>query len=230
MRVLGIIPARGGSKGVSGKNIKLLNGKPLIQYTWESAKESKLLTRTILSSEDDNIIKLGKNLGLEVPFQRPIELAQDDSKSLDVIIHALTYFESINEKFDAVCILQPTTPFREKGLIDKAIKKFMKGGFDSLISVRKVPDEFNPHWVFEENQGMLHLATKDNEIITRRQDLPNAYFRDGAIYLTKSDVILNNRSLLGKSIGFTDTSNELYVNIDSPQDWLEAEKLSKLYN
>lgn len=229
MRILGLIPARGGSKGVKGKNIKLLNGKPLIQYTWESAQESKLLTRTILSSEDDDIIELSKNLGMNVPFQRPAELAQDHSKSLDVIIHALNYFKAIQENFDAVCILQPTTPFRDKGLIDKAIETFIAGDFDSLVSVRRVPDEYNPHWVFEEKDGSLHLATKEQKIINRRQELPNAYFRDGAIYLTKVEVIINELSLYGKKIGFVETSNQLYVNIDTPEDWIEAEELSKFY-
>lgn len=229
MRILGVIPARGGSKGVKGKNIKLLNGKPLIQYTWESVQESKLLTRTILSSEDDGIIELCRNLGIEVPFKRPAKLAQDHSKSLDVIIYALNYFQAIQENFDAVCILQPTTPFREKGLIDKAIKTFTAGNFDSLVSVRKVPDEYNPHWVFEEKDGNLQLATKEENIITRRQELPKAYFRDGAIYLTKVEVIINELSLYGKKIGFVETSNELYVNIDTPEDWIEAEKLSKFY-
>jgi len=229
MKILGVIPARGGSKGVKGKNIKILNGKPLIQYTWESAQESKMLSRTILSSEDDNIIDLSRNLGIEVPFQRPTGLAQDSSKSLDVIIHALNYFEAFQEKFDAVCILQPTTPFREKGLIDNAIKKFKAGDYDSLVSVRKVPDEYNPHWVFEEKDGNLQLATKEGSIITRRQELPNVYFRDGAIYLTKVEVIKKELSLYGKKIGFVETSNQLYVNIDTPQDWIEAEKLSKLY-
>lgn len=228
MKVLGVIPARGGSKGVKGKNIKLLNGKPLVQYTWESVQESKLLSRTILSSEDDDIIESGRSLGIEVPFQRPAELAQDDSKTLDVIIHVLNYFEAIHENFDAVCILQPTTPFRGKGLIDKAINRFIAGNFDSLVSVRQVPDEYNPHWVFEEKDGNLQLATKDEHIISRRQELPKAYFRDGAIYLTKVEVILNELSLYGKKIGFVESYNKPYVNIDTPEDWMKAEKLSKL--
>lgn len=228
MKILAVIPARGGSKGVEGKNIKLLNGKPLIQYTWEAAKESKLLSQTILSSEDEEIIKVSMELGINVPFRRPIELAKDQSKTLDVILHALKYFQSINVMFDSVCVLQPTTPFREKNLIDKAIEKFREGGYDSLISVRRVPDEFNPHWIFEENNGKLILATKDSEIISRRQDLPKAYFRDGAIYLTKVQVLMRSHSLYGEKIGFIETTNP-YINIDTQDDWKQAEKLSKEY-
>ena len=95
-----------------------------------------------------------------------------------------------NVYFDAVCLLQPTTPFRRKGLIDEAIKKFESGSFDSLVSVREVPHEFNPHWVFEEKDGKLKIATGEKQIISRRQELPKAYHRDGAIYLTKTEVIL----------------------------------------
>lgn len=229
MRILGIIPARGGSKGVPRKNIKMLNGKPLIQYSWKSAKESELLSKTILSSEDQEILSVARDLGIEIPFVRPLELAQDVTPSIEIVRHALKYFEARKECFDAICLLQPTSPFRETGLIDKAIKRFVDGGYDSLISVRKMPDEFNPHWVFEEKNGSLQIATGESEIIARRQDLPTTYFRDGSIYITKTDIILDKNSFYGSKLGFIETSNPLHVNIDTPEDWLEAEELSKLY-
>src|SRR5690606_2699469 len=106
-----------------------------------------------------------------------------------------------------VCLLQPTTPFRTGGLIDKAIEKFRSGNYDSLISVREVPAEFNPHWTFEEKDGKLKIATGEEEIISRRQDLPKAYHRDGAIYITKTSVLLKQNSLYGDKIGFVDTGN-----------------------
>lgn len=184
-----------------------------------------MLSRVILSSDDPEIIKVAERLGLEVPFLRPMDLAQDDTSSLAVVQHALEHFSQKGEEFDAVCLLQPTTPFRRKGLIDEAIEKFNSGNFDSLISVREVPAEFNPHWVFEEKEGQLKIATGEAEIITRRQELPKAYHRDGAIYLTKTEVLLEQNSLYGNKIGFIDTTGDPYVNIDTPEDWEKAELL-----
>ena len=225
MKILGIIPARGGSKGIPGKNIKKLGGKQLIEYTFDSVLNSKFLSKTILSSDDREIISVAKNIGLESPFIRPEELARDNTPTLDVIIHAVNFYKDQNINFDAVCILQPTTPFRERNLIDKAIKKFEEGDFDSLITVRKVPDEFNPHWVFEQKEGSLKIATGENEIIPRRQELPTAYFRDGAIYLIKTEVLLKKSSLYGDSIGFIDTSDSPFVNLDTMEDWKQAENI-----
>ncbi len=225
MKILGIIPARGGSKGLKRKNILPLGKKPLLQYTWESAKNSKLLTKVILSSEDVEIIEVAKGLGLEVPFKRPDNLSQDTTTSLEVVKHALHYFKEKGELFDAVCLLQPTTPFRESELIDKAIQKFISDSPDSLVSVREVPHEYNPHWIFEEKDGRLSIATGEKEIISRRQELPKAYFRDGAIYLTKASMILDQNSLYGKNIGFIDTTDSPYVNIDTPSDWEKAESI-----
>ncbi|NJY63637.1 acylneuraminate cytidylyltransferase family protein [Salinimicrobium sp. CDJ15-81-2] len=225
MKILGLIPARGGSKGIPGKNIKPLQGKPLLQYTFESARDSKKLSKLILSSDDPEIIAVAERIGLEVPFTRPAALAADDTSSLEVVQHALNFFAQKGENFDAVCLLQPTTPFRRPGLIDEAIGKFISGNFDSLISVRKVPPEFSPHWVFEEVNGRLKIATGETEIITRRQELPKAYHRDGAIYLTKTEVLLEQNSLYGRNIGFIDTTGDPYVNIDTQEDWEEAEFL-----
>ncbi|SKB59945.1 N-acylneuraminate cytidylyltransferase [Salegentibacter holothuriorum] len=225
MKTLGLIPARGGSKGIPGKNIRPLGGKPLLQYTFEAATNSKLLNKVILSSDDEEIIEIAKQLELEVPFKRPINLAEDSSSSLEVVQHALNYYLKQGINFDAVCLLQPTTPFRKAGFIDECILKFKDGNFDSLVSVRKVPKEYNPHWVFEENQGALKIATGEKEIISRRQDLPKAYHRDGAIYLTKTEVLLNENSLFGKNIGFVDTSAYPYINIDTREDWKRAEEI-----
>ncbi|CAM4098490.1 cytidylyltransferase domain-containing protein [Gillisia limnaea] len=225
MNILGLIPARGGSKGIPGKNIKLLAGKHLLEYTFESVKASSLLSRVILSTDDPEIIRVAEKIGMEAPFIRPKNLAEDTTSSLEVVKHALGVLNLNGEEYDAVCLLQPTTPFREPGLIDSAIKKFTEGNFDSLISVREVPADFNPHWVFEEKDGKLEIATGEKEIISRRQELPKAYHRDGAIYITKTSVLLDQNSLYGKNIGFINTTGSPYVNIDVPKDWTEAEKL-----
>lgn len=228
MKILAIIPARGGSKGVPFKNIKLLNGKSLLSYTSEIALQSKYLTEVIVSSEDEKIIAVAKSLGIKVPFVRPTELAQDNTSTIDVIIHALQWYESQNIFFDAVCLLQATSPFRTVAFLDKAIEKFIEMDCDSLVSVQKVPHEFNPHWAFEVNDdGHLKIATGETEIISRRQELPIAFHRDGSIYITKTEVLLKQQSLYGKSISFMESSPEMYVNIDTLEDWEKAELIVK---
>jgi CMP-N-acetylneuraminic acid synthetase len=231
MRILAIIPARGGSKGVPGKNIKLLNGKPLLQYTAEIALQSEYLSEVILSSDDAQIITAAKSLGIQVPFVRPAALAQDNTPTVDVIINVLEWYENQSIFFDAVCLLQVTSPFRTVAFLDEAIVKFRTSGCDSLVSVQKVPHEYNPHWTFEVNpEGNLKIATGEEKIISRRQELPAAYHRDGSIYITKTEVLLQQRSLYGKSISFLESSAEWYVNIDTPADWEKAQKLSKKLN
>lgn len=224
MRILGLIPARGGSKGVPGKNIKLLGGKPLLQYTSEVALQSKYLSKVVLSSDDEAIIKIAKEIGIEVPFKRPSNLAKDSSPTLPVIKHVLDYYRSIGEEFDAVCLLQATSPFRNVAFLDEAIQKFIYKDTDSLISVQEVPHEYNPHWTFELNeQEGLKIATGENEIISRRQELPKAYHRDGSIYITKTKVIERENSMYGRSISYIESPKFFHVNIDTQEDWKKAE-------
>lgn len=226
MKILAIIPARGGSKGVPGKNIKLLNGKPLLEYTSEIVLQSNYLTEVIVSTEDEQIMEVAESLGIKVPFIRPMELAQDKTPTIDVIIHALNWYGNKNIFFDAVCLLQVTSPFRTLDFLNKAIEKFISTNCDSLVSVQKVPHEYNPHWTFEVNaDGNLKIATNETEIITRRQDLPTAYHRDGSIYITKTEVLLKEHSLYGKSIAFIESASEFYVNIDTLADWEKAEEM-----
>ncbi|MAN85666.1 MAG: acylneuraminate cytidylyltransferase [Algoriphagus sp.] len=231
MKILGLIPARGGSKGIPGKNIKALGGKPLLAYTFDSAQESKLLSKVILSSDDSDIIAVANQIGLEVPFTRSENLANDQSPTLPVIAHALRFFEEKGEKFDAVCLLQTTYPFRRKGLIDDAIKEFIRTDAEALVSVLPVPHEFNPHWVFEPGQnGFLEIATGEKQIIPRRQDLPTSFFRDGAIYITKSEVILSKNSILSEKLAYIVGDESRYVNLDTFDDWKKAEILvNKLF-
>jgi len=228
IKVLGLIPARGGSKGIPGKNIKSLAGKPLLAYTVDSALESTLLTKTILSSDDQQIIDAALQTGLEVPFVRPSDLAADVSPTLPVVIHALDFFAQRGEFFDAVCLLQVTTPFRRKGLIDEAIRRLEESGADAVVSVLPVPHEYNPHWVFEPTpSGLLSIATGEQKIISRRQELPPAFFRDGAIYLTRTKVLLEQNSLYGDKLAYILGDENRYVNLDTMQDWAKAEILVK---
>lgn len=226
MKILAIIPVRGGSKGVPRKNIKLLNGKPLLAYTSETALQSQHLSEVIVSTDDQQIAEVARSLALTVPFIRPIELAQDTTPTIDVIIHALLWYQNQNILFDAVCLLQVTSPFRTVSFLDEAIEKFILSGCDSLVSVQKVPHEYNPHWTFEINAaGNLKIATGETEIIPRRQELPVAYHRDGSIYITKTEVLLETHSLYGKSTAFIESDSEFYVNIDTIEDWKKAEQM-----
>jgi CMP-N,N'-diacetyllegionaminic acid synthase len=231
LRILGIIPARGGSKGIPRKNIKLLGGKPVIQYTIESAKKSQFLTDIFVSTDDSGIAKVVESIGVKVPFLRPSNLALDHSPSIDFIIHALDEFDKIGKQYDAICLLQPTSPFRELGFIDKCIDKFKKNKADSLISVLQVPHQFNPHWIFEETElGSLMISTGENQIIPRRQELPKAYYRDGSVYLTKVEIIRNERKLLFGNIQFVESNELYYCNLDTMEDWNLAEQLVSEYN
>ena len=224
MTILAIIPARSGSKGVPGKNIKILGTKPLLQYTAEAAKKSSLLSDIIISTDSPEIAAIARNCNIEVPFIRPAELATDTAPSIDLVIHAVNFLEQQGRSYDAVCLLQPTNPFRSVGFIDKAITKFENMQADSLISVLPVPHEYNPHWTFvSTGDDSLKIATGEKEIIKRRQDLPPAYFRDGSIYLTKTSVIKQQHSFYGNRIGYIESDPMFYINIDSSIDWTNAE-------
>jgi CMP-N-acetylneuraminic acid synthetase len=225
MKILAIIPARGGSKGVPRKNIKLLGNKPLIAHTFDAAKQSNYLSKIILSSEDEEIIQCANQIGLEAPFVRPLELALDTTPTLPVIQQAVDFYEKQQLFFDAVCILQPTSPFRTTSDIDRAITKFIENDSDSLVSVLPVPHEYNPHWVFIPNEDeLLSISTGEQVIISRRQDLPQSYHRDGSIYLVKKNVLLNN-SLYGNTISYSVSDKNRYVNIDTQNDWDIAEQI-----
>lgn len=231
MKILGVIPARGGSKGVPRKNIKLLNGKSLLAYTSEIALKSKLLDKVILSTEDEEILSVGKDLGLEIPFRRPEKLSLDNSKSIDVVLHALNFFKEKGIHYDAICLLQPTNPFRSLGFLNKSIEKFINSKCDTLFSALEVPHEFNPHWTFKKNdKDYLEISTGEKEIISRRQDLPKSYYRDGSIYITKTEIIFDRKSFYGSAISYIDASNEINVNIDTLEDWEKAESVARKLN
>lgn len=225
MKILGLIPARGGSKGVPKKNIKELGGHPLIAYTIASANKSGLLAKTILSSEDPEIIQTAKRYGIDTPVVRPYDLAEDHSRSIDVVAYTLNELEKMGEYYDAVCLLQPTSPFRSDDLVDRCVKKFIENNFDTLITVERVPNEFNPHWQFQMNSsGFLEIVTGEKDIISRRQDLPITYRRDGSIYLTKTSIIKMRHSFYGDKLGFIEVPSG-QINIDTMNDWKKAELL-----
>ncbi len=228
MRILGLIPARKGSKGVPRKNIKPLKGKPLIGYTIDSVDKSKMLTKTIVSTDDSDIIAYAKSRGIEVPFTRPSYLADDKTSSIKVMKHAIEFFMKKNENYDAICLLQPTNPFRPHDFIDNGIKKFCKYSYSSLISIREVPHQFNPNWIFEMKNDK-NLTFYDKKPLTpNRQSLKKYYHRDGALYLTAVETLINSNSLFGSNIGYLLSPESCGINIDSKIDWEKAEDYLKI--
>jgi CMP-N-acetylneuraminic acid synthetase len=225
MRILGLIPARGGSKGVPRKNIRLLGGKPLLAYTAESSLQSEKLTRVILSTEDEEIAEIGRQYGLDVPFMRPPELAEDTTPTLPVIQHALKNLELEGDIFDAVCLLQPTNPLRRAEDIDNCIELLENSKADSVVSILPVPAEYNPNWVYRQSDdGAITLSNGETEPITRRQDLPTAYYRDGTVYVTRSETINKQNSLYGNNVRGYKINPDYSVNIDTDDDWQNIEK------
>jgi CMP-N,N'-diacetyllegionaminic acid synthase len=222
--VLGLIPARGGSKGIPRKNLRLLGGRPLLQYTAETALGCRRLTAVALSTDDEEIAAAGRRFGLEVPFLRPAALAADTAPTLPVVQHALEWFAAASRRFDAVCLLQPTNPFRRPADVDGCIELLDASDADSVITMRPVPAEYNPHWVYVASaDGTVRLSTGERAPIARRQDLPTALHRDGSVYVTRTRTVLEENSLYGARILPYIVDGEDSVNIDTFEDWAKAE-------
>ena len=226
MRVLGLIPARGGSKGIARKNLRLLAGRPLLHYTAEAARGAERLSHVLLSTDDPEIAEVGRRCGLWAPFLRPRHLAADDTPMFAVVAHALDWVEQNGEQYDAVCLLQPTSPLRRAADIDGCIDRLVDTGADCVVTVLPVPERFNPHWAyFLDDDGFLQLALGEREPIARRQDLPRAFHRDGSVYVSRVSVIRQHGSLYGTRILPYHVDAVMSVNLDDESDWRRAEEL-----
>ena len=224
MRVLGLLPARGGSKGIPRKNIRPLAGTPLLAYTAAAAHAATRLARVVLSTEDAEIAALGRACGLDVPFLRPADLAQDTTPTLPVVQHALRHLAAAGDHYDAVCLLQPTHPLRTAATIDGCIGLLLTSAADSVVTVLPVPAEYHPHWVyFAAADGTLRLSNGALTPPPRRQDLPPAFHREGSVYVTRTAVVLDGDSLYGaRTLGYSVVGLPS-VNLDTPDDWARAE-------
>lgn len=224
MKILGVIPARGGSKGIPSKNIKSLNGKPLIAYTIISALNSEL-DSVVVSTDSEEIAKVAKEYGAEVPFLRPADLASDAASSMPVAIHALEQMEVLNQtKYDAVMLLQPTTPFRNENDINEAIRILNEKQSDSVISVVDVGGTHPARMKYIEN-GLLidppFCEVKENQ---NRQELEPMFIRNGAIYLSKRNTLLKG-TYKGETCAALLMPSNRSVNIDTLFDFEYAEWL-----
>jgi CMP-N-acetylneuraminic acid synthetase len=229
MRVLGLVPARGGSQGIPRKNIAQVSGQPLLQYTAEAALRSRRLARVVLSTDDEEIADVGRRCGLEVPFMRPPELARDETPSLPVVHHVLRRLEADGARFDAVCLLQPTHPLRRASDIDGAIELLERTGADSVISFVDVGETHPARMRKIGADGRISDPPFAEEVDgTRRQDLPKLYFRDGSIYVTRTPVLMSEESFQGRDCRAWIVPRERHCNVDTAFDLFLAEQLLKL--
>ena len=232
MEILGIIPARGGSKRLPGKNIKMLMGKPLIAWTIESAKKSHL-NRVIVSTDDLKIAKIAKRHGAEVPFLRPANLAGDKLGIEPVLVHALGWLKKEEGyKPDAIALLMPTSPLRQAKHIDEAIRIFKEKRCDSVVSVIEARANANPYWILKRGQrGKCILFTGQplTKIITRSQDLPPCYSRNDMIYLLKPKNLFGSKpNLYGKKVELYIVDDFYNVDINTQEDLFICQQKMKL--
>jgi CMP-N,N'-diacetyllegionaminic acid synthase len=226
-KILALIPARGGSKGVPHKNIRPVAGKPLLAYSIEAALAAReMLYRVVVSTDDEQIADTARQLGAEAPFLRPADLASDKSPMVPVVRHAVQFIEQQDSAhLDWVLLLQPTALFRTAEDIRTAVDLAWQGGCDSVISVVQV---FSTHPILMKKieEGRLLPYCIEEKEGTRRQDYqPPAFMRNGAIYLVKRDVVVEKGSMWGDVIHPYVMPEERSVNIDSEMDLRVAEMM-----
>lgn len=213
-KLLAIIPARGGSKGLPRKNILQAGGKPLIAWTIEAALDAKCVTRVVLSSEDDEIIATAQRYGCDVPFKRPSALATDTATSMEVVLHALQALPG----YDYVMLLQPTSPLRTAVDIDAAFDLLRKKGAASCVSICPVSE--NPYWMYQiDSNNKLNRLIEFHDGYDRRQDLPACYALNGAIYMASVNWMVETRRFVSTStVGFV-MPRERSLDIDNMDDF-----------
>jgi CMP-N,N'-diacetyllegionaminic acid synthase len=213
-----IIPARGGSKGIPGKNLRPVAGKPLIAWTVETALAATLLDRVIVSTESLEIADVASRYGAEVPFMRPAELAQDDTPGIEPVLHAALWLEE-NEGYrpDLIMLLQPTSPLRVPEDIDRAIELIQEKSADAIVSV--TPAEAHPYWMKQiDGSGRMTDFIKLDQPIDRRQDLPEVYVLNGAIYLARYEVLVKQKTFYTDNTLSLVMPVERSLDIDTPWD------------
>lgn len=216
--MIAVIPARGGSKGVYKKNIKMLNGKPLIAYTIEEALKSKVFEKVIVSTDDEEIADVSKEYGAEIPFIRPADISGDFVSSDEVIMHTINFFEKKGKEFEYVCKLQPTSPLRRSEHICEAYNMLRDKSADYVVSVCEC--EHSPLWAATlDSKHSLDAFITDDIILSCRQKLQKYYRLNGAIYMAKTKMFKETKSFFGKN-GYAYIMNQIdSVDIDSELDF-----------
>lgn len=221
--ILAIIPARAGSKGIKDKNIIDLNGKPLIAYSIESGLKSKYIDKVVVSTDGEEIARVAREYGAEVPFMRPEYLASDTSKTIDSVIHCIEELKRQGEEYDYVVLLQPTQPLRQSWHIDEAIELIIKKDEEALVSVSKVKDHPILMRTVDENGYTINLL--EGTSTKRRQEFPNFYKVNGAIYINKINKNLNSDTSLNDNKLAYIMDEKYDVDIDEMLDLHIAELL-----
>ena len=216
MKTLAIIPARGGSKGLPGKNIRMLAGKPLIAWTIEAAMASPSIHHTIVSTDDYAIAEVSKAYGADVPFMRPAHLATDTATSIDVVLHALEQCPG----YTHVALLQPTSPLRTSQHIEAAFQLMQNRSADGCIAMTKA--EESPYWMFTKSGDGTIKKLIDLPTATRRQDLPTTFLPNGAIYIARTDNIAAKKSFVGADTVGYEMDAASSVDIDTADDFAVA--------
>ena len=218
MKVLGLIPARGGSKGIFRKNIKNLCGKPLIAWTIEAALKSSKIDRLVVTTEDNEIAEIAKSYGADVPFMRPTELAEDSTPGISPVLHAIEQLPN----FDSVLLLQPTSPLRTSDDIDGIVDFAFSKNADSVASVFHSP--VHPYWVYKSNNSKL-TPFIDNNFVACRQKLPDAFSLNGSMYLGTPNWLLENKAFISPdTYGYLMPKSRSY-DIDDHDDWTVVESI-----
>jgi len=226
-RVLGLVTARGGSKGLPGKNIKNLCGKPLIAWTIDAAMKSRYLDAVIVSTDSEEIADVARASGASVPFLRPAELSSDQASSVDVVEHALNYLKSQKLHFDLLVLLEPTSPLRDTGDIDTGIERLVESGADSIVSVCRAETE-HPAFMFRQSEeGRLESAMPGGFRALRRQDLEPMFFLEGTLYASRIDPLLATRSFCQPNTVALEVPKWKAAEIDDIVDFMLVEAIIK---
>ena len=226
MKILALITARGGSKRIPNKNIKNLCGKPLIEWSLSTLKGIDNICDILVSTDNESIAELSSKAGAMVPWLRPKHLAEDSSSSVDVSIHALTWYQKHHGDIDGLLLIQPTSPFRTKETILKGIELFKNNDTKSVISFSPARD--HPFWCFEQSDGLMKKYINSGDQHLRSQDLPPAYVTNGAFYLIAPKNLIRNKSFYKGDIVPLIMKNEIEsIDIDTQWDWEIAELLCK---
>jgi len=223
-RVLALVPARGGSKGIPDKNLRPLAGRTLLDYAARSAAASGVIDRIILSTDSEQIAVEGRRVGLEVPFIRPAELAQDDTPMLPVIEHALDFVKQEGWDAEILVLLQPTSPLRTAAHIRDVVGALRASQADSVVTVVELPRHLSPDYVMRLDEGRLVPFLPEGARVTRRQDARPAFVRDGTVYACWVKTVREARSIYGRSCRPWIIPSGESITIDSPDDWRDAER------
>lgn len=223
---IAIIPARGGSKGLPGKNIKNLCGKPLIAWSIEKALKSKYLDEVMVTTDDKEIADIAKKHGANVPFIRPAELATDTATTFEAIEHTINFYEeNLNKEFDYVVLLEPTSPLREDDEIDNMIEQMLNSDKEGIVSIGEVHE--HPSIMMKTTNGQLEKFCKELELKYRRQDNEKAYFPYGVAYIGKIEKVLNKKTFYFENVDFFIIKRYQCYEIDDIYDFLAIENIMK---